>query len=379
MACEGLANNRGMSGEDLATAMITRLARPAILNVAAYSSARSLVASEDTVDHVYLDANELGDAFLTDGDFPPRVNRYPEPQPPALMRALGKLYGAPESHLCVGAGADAAIDAVIRIFCEAGQDGIVITPPTYGYYKVAAEIQGARVLEAPLKGPKWALDHAAIERCVGHGAKVVFVCSPNNPTAHIFPRSEILTLAKQLEGRAILVVDEAYGEFTAEPSVARDVDRYPGLVVLRTLSKAWGLAGLRVGTAIAHPSLINLMHKVRFPYPLSRLSAALATTVLSDEPLAFISRRVARVKAERDRLAAELATSPYVASVWPSETNFLLVKCQDHAALLAASREARVIVRDRSKEPGLEGVVRITVGSPDENTRLIHALRRGSL
>lgn len=352
------------------------LAREAVRVMAPYSSARSLAPGEESEKRAYLDANELSEAYLTEGLYPPEVNRYPEPQPPALMRALAKLYGTPTSHLCVGAGADAAIDALIRIFCEAHTGGIVITPPTYGYYKVAADIQGARVLEAPLQGPRWSLDHAAIARCVDQGAQVVFVCSPNNPTAHVFPRDEILALADRLEGRAILVVDEAYGEFTDELSLAGDVGKVPGLVVLRTLSKAWGLAGLRIGTAIAHPEIIGLMHKVRFPYPLSRLSATLAVSVLGDDPRPVIEGRVRSVRRERERLAALLRASPMVESLWPSETNFLLVKCRDHRGVLAAAREARVVVRDRSGDPLLKDAVRITVGSPEENDRLVQALTR---
>jgi histidinol-phosphate aminotransferase len=177
----------------------------------------------------------------------------------------------------------------------------------------------------------------------------------------------------------VLVVDEAYGEFSSEKSVAGDVTEYPGLVVLKTLSKAWGLAGLRIGTAIADETLISLMHKVRFPYPLSRLSTTVALTVLGDEPETIIGERVGRLRVERERLAAELHQSPLVAEVIPSQTNFILLRCADgtsHRAFLAAARAARVIVRDRSTEPGLELAVRVSVGSRVENDRLIQAVRR---
>lgn len=355
---------------------IFELARPNIVAMAPYSSARSLV-SEVGGDLAFLDANELGDDFLTPGVYPPRANRYPEPQPPELLAVLARLYGVEPSRLCVGAGADAAIDAVIRMFCDPGRDAIVITPPTYGYYKVAADIHGARVLEAPLKGAGWDLDEEAILQSVEAGGKVVFVCSPNNPTGHAFPRSKVLSLAARLVGRAVLVVDEAYGEFSRERGVAQEVADYPGLVVLKTLSKAWGLAGLRIGTAIAHESLIALMHKVRFPYPLSRLSTTAALTALGAEPEKTIEKRVVRVREERERLATGLRQSPLVAEVLPSETNFLLVRCNDenaHAEFLAAARKARVIVRDRGREKGLAASVRVSVGSPSENDRLIGAV-----
>jgi histidinol-phosphate aminotransferase len=355
---------------------ILQLARPNIVAMAPYSSARSLV-SEAGGELAYMDANELGDDFLTPGLYPPRANRYPEPQPPELLSVLGRLYGVEPSRLCVGAGADAAIDAVIRMFCDPGRDAIVITPPTYGYYKVAAEIHGARVLEAPLKGAGWDLDEEAILQSVEAGGKVVFVCSPNNPTGHAFPRSKVLSLAARLVGRAVLVVDEAYGEFSRERGVAQEVADYPGLVVLKTLSKAWGLAGLRIGTAIAHESLIALMHKVRFPYPLSRLSTMAALTALGAEPEKTIESRVVRVHEERERLSTGLLRSPLVAAVLPSQTNFLLVRCHGenaHSEFLAAARKARVIVRDRGREKGLAASVRVSVGSPSENDLLIGAV-----
>ena len=350
---------------------LASLAREAVVKLAPYSSARSLVGDES--DLIYLDANELGGFDGESAELLAR--RYPEPQPRALAAALASRYGVGTERLFMGAGADDAIEALIRVCCEARRDSILVTPPTYGYYQVAAAIQGAGVRRAPLVGRGFDLDERRILALAGSGAKLVFVCSPNNPTGNAFPPERLLELAKALIGRALLVVDEAYIEFSRFGSLAAKAGtEAPNLVVLRTLSKAYGLAGLRLGAAIAHPAVVELLHKVRAPYPISRPAAVAGAGALAALPPAAIASRVARVGQAREELAAALSQHALVQAVFPSEANFLLVETTDGDAFMARCRQGGVIVRDRRGEPGLAGCIRVSVGSPLENAALLRAL-----
>lgn len=359
---------------------IAALARPAIVAMRGYVSARSIVGAATA--KTYLDANELG------GDLDGKLNRYPEPQPHDVSRLLCDRLdlGDGGERLFIGAGVDDAIDALLRVFCEAGDDAIVITPPTYGYYAVAAAIQGAVVREAPL-GPATAerpfdLNEAEILRLVHddrHGrVKLVFVCSPNNPTGGGFDPGRLLELAAAIRGQALLVVDEAYIEFSARASLVPAAGRTaPNLVVLRTLSKAWGLAGVRLGVAVAAPEVVRLMHKVRAPYPIARPAAAAAVTALSELTPARLGERVLALGAERQRLVTALGALPLVTRVYPSEANFLLVEVRSVADFLERCTAAGVVVRDRSFEPGLARCIRISVGTAAENVALLAALGAG--
>jgi len=240
---------------------VLKLVRPDILALSAYSSARK----ESQGGRVWLDANENPE---TPSVHQPLLNRYPEPQPADLVAQLAALYGVRPAQCLVTRGSDEGIDLLLRTFCRAGQDAILITPPTYGMYIVAAGIQGARTVTVSLIREKnFALDAAAVLKAVTPDIKLVFFCSPNNPTGGLLDRAAVLSVVQTLATRAVVVIDEAYVDFSGQPSLAADIAANPNLVVLRTLSKAFGLAGARVGTTIADPAIIAVLQKVIAPYP----------------------------------------------------------------------------------------------------------------
>jgi histidinol-phosphate aminotransferase len=347
---------------------VLQLVRPDILALTAYSSARK----ESKGGRVWLDANENPE---TPSVHQPLLNRYPEPQPASLVGQLATLYGVAPTQVLVTRGSDEGIDLLLRTFCRAGQDSILITPPTYGMYVVAAGIQGARTFTVPLIREKnFALDAAAVLRTVTPGVKLVFICSPNNPTGGLLDRTAVLTLVRTLAGRSVVVVDEAYVDFSGQPSLAAEVAANPNLMVLRTLSKAYGLAGARVGTTIADPAVIAVLQKVIAPYPIPApvLSAALAA--LTPDGLAAARESVARLVAERARLALALAKLSAVRRVWPSDANYLLVEVADAPRTMAAGRAAGVVWRDRSKD--VPNCIRITVGTAEENNATLEVLSR---
>ena len=347
---------------------VLQLVRPDILALTAYSSARK----ESKGGRVWLDANENPE---TPSVHQPLLNRYPEPQPANLVAQLAALYGVASTQVLVTRGSDEGIDLLLRTFCRAGQDAILITPPTYGMYVVAAGIQGARTLTVPLVREKnFSLDAAAVLQAVTPDVKLVFLCSPNNPTGGLLNRAAVLSLVRSLTGRAVVVVDEAYVDFSGQPSLAAEIAANPNLVILRTLSKAYGLAGARVGTTIADPAVIAVLQKVIAPYPVPApvLSAALAA--LTPAGLAAARESVATIVTERTRLAAALAKLPAVKRVWPSDTNYLLVEVADAARTMAAGRAAGVVWRDRSKD--VTNCIRITVGTAEENNATLEVLSR---
>lgn len=345
------------------------LVRPEILALAPYSSARK----ESKGGKVWLDANENP---ATPHAGAPLLNRYPDPQPPELVARLAGLYGAAPESVLVTRGSDEGIDLLVRAFCRAGQDAIVITPPTYGMYVVAAGIQGAAVRTAPLVLEKdFAVDPAAVLAAVDASVKLVFLCSPNNPTGQNLARADVLRIVDALAGRAVVVVDEAYAEFSTSESLVTALPTRANLVVLRTLSKAFGLAGARVGVTLAAPEVIAVLQKILAPYPLPTPVIQAALAALTPEAIAAARRSATELVAGRQRLAAALRRLPYVRQVWPSDTNFLLVAVTDSARLMQLCRTAGLIIRDRSKD--VPNTVRITIGSPTELDFALEVLARG--
>lgn len=342
-------------------------ARPDIRSLSAYSHA----SWEPSL--VRMHANELpwrveGDASLAG------LNRYPEPQPPALVEGLARLYGVQAAQVLVGRGSDEAIDILLRVFCRAGVDNIIICPPTFGMFGVAARIQGAEVRAVPLRAASgFALDSAAVLARVDANTKLVFVCTPNNPTANAVPPEQLLALAGALYPGTLLVVDEAYIDFAQVGSLAPRLAEVPNLAILRTLSKAHGLAGARVGALLAHPSIIQLARKVIHPYAITELTVEAVTPLLDDAAVARTRERIAGLLAERKRLAAGLENSAMIEKVWPSDANFLLVDCVDADAVLARARGAGLLIRD-VRQPGLPRALRISVGTPEQNDRLLASL-----
>jgi histidinol-phosphate aminotransferase len=347
---------------------LLELVRPELRAFAGYSSARK----EAGGGRVMLNANESpwpvpGDAL--------GLNRYPEPQPAALRQRLAALYGVEPERLLVGRGSDEAIDLLVRALCRAGQDAVLISPPTFGMYAVAAAVQGAALRTLPLQaGDGFALDADALLAAVDDSVRLVFVCSPNNPTGAQVPLPVIERLATALAARALLVVDEAYGEFAPGPDALSLVRRYPGLAVLRTLSKAYGLAGARIGTLIAEPTLIGVLASIMAPYPLPTPSVDAALAALTPAAVQLARSRIALLCEERARLTQALAALPQVREVYRSDANFLLTRFDDSAAAYRRALEAGVVLRDQSRQPGLEGCLRISIGTPEQNDRLLAVL-----
>ena len=348
---------------------LTDIARPEIRALKAYEHA----LWEPGL--IRLHANELpwraqGDSSIAG------LNRYPEPHPHQLSAALAGFYGVAPAMLLAGRGSDELIDLLIRSYCRAGQDKVVICAPTFGMYAVAARIQGAPLVEVPLQADRgWRFDPQALRQRCDPAVRLIFLCSPNNPTGNRLDAEAILELARELEGRALVVVDEAYVEFAAAASLIGSVIERPGLVLLRTLSKAHGLAGARCGALIGHTDVVALLRKVIQPYALTQ--PTIEAVFRSLEPSAVDQARahVATLKAERARVAAALGESAGVLRVWPSEANFLLVEFKDAAAALQRAHAAGLLVRDLRTTPGLARALRISIGSPEQNDRLLASLQ----
>jgi histidinol-phosphate aminotransferase len=348
---------------------VTQLARPEIVALKAYEHA----VWEPQLERLH--ANELPWRSFADESVA-GLNRYPEPQPRALVQRLASLYGVAAESVLVGRGSDEGIDLLVRGFCRAGQDSVVICPPTFGMYSVAARIQGADVVTVPLRAEAdFALDERAVlDKCTPN-VKLVFLCSPNNPTGNLLSEDAIVSLTRALEGRAVVVVDEAYIEFSGARSLARRIPDLPHLAVLRTLSKAYALAGARCGTLIADPEVVQLLRKVIPPYAIAQLSMETVLKVLEPAQLAVSTERLGILVAERARMLAAFAKLPSITRVWPSAANFVLAEFADPALALARTRGAHFLIRDVRGHPALGRCLRITVGSPEQNDRLLEALR----
>jgi histidinol-phosphate aminotransferase len=323
-----------------------------------------------------LHANELPWSPLSCTDGAPR-HHYPEPQPAELVEAMAGYYGVAADQILLGRGSDEGIDLLTRAFCRAERDAVMVCPPTFGMYAVAATIQGAGVVSVPLL-PDFQLDLPAICSALQGSAaapiKLVWLCSPNNPTGNSLQRSDIAAVIDAARGRAVVVVDEAYAEFSSEPSWILSLPKNPHLVVLRTLSKAHGLAGLRVGAVIGHRAIIQLLRKIIPPYALPTDSVRLATIAMEGAALAVTRERVGLLSRERERLRSALSSSTWLTRIWPSAANFLLVEARDGRAVLERLAGVGLIVRDFRGKSGLGEAIRITVGTPDQNDRIIRSL-----
>jgi len=350
---------------------LTEIARPEIRALRAYEHA----VWEPGL--VRLNANELPWRVSADVS-EAGLNRYPEPHPHALTAALAEFYAVPARCVLAARGSDEAIDLLIRSYCRAGQDAVLVCPPTFGMYSVAARIQGAAVIEQPLtREAHWGLDASALQgmaKSPPPGLRLLFLCSPNNPTGNRLDNELILALARAFEGHALVVVDEAYVEFAQAPSLLARIADTPGLVVLRTLSKAHGLAGARCGVAIAHEDVIALLRKVIQPYAVTQLSIEAVMAALTPGARELTAERIATLAHERTRVAATLGTLPCVRRVWPSEANFLLVEFEDAGKALARAHEARLLLRDFRGARVLGEALRISLGTPAQNDQLLASL-----
>ena len=343
------------------------LARPELRTLQPYSSARM----EASGGQIMLNANES--AWEPTGDAGAGCNRYPDPQPQPLLQALATLYGVQPEQLFVGRGSDEAIDLLVRAFCRAGQDAIVIQPPTFGMYAVCARIQNAAVIEAPL-AEDFSLDIPALLAAVTPAVKLVFLCTPNNPSGKSMSCADIEQVAQALAGKALLVVDEAYIEFSDQASAIGLIGRYEHVAVLRTLSKAWALAGARIGSLVANPEVIALIRRIMPPYPLPLPCVTAALGALSLSGQAAARAHIAIVREQRAFLRRSLVALPGVREVLPSDANFLAVRFDDAAAVYQRLLQAGIVVRDVRRYPRLQDALRITVGTPDENAKVLAIL-----
>ncbi len=306
------------------------------------------------------------------------LNRYPEPQPRELITRLAELYEVAPERILVTRGSDDAVDVLVRGFCAAGRDAVMTFPPTFGMYRVAARVQGAGVMEVPLeRGHRFDLGAGTVLAAWRPAAKLVFLCSPNNPTGNVLDEGVIPKLCDALEGRAIVAVDEAYIEF-AGPSATGLLERFSNLVILRTLSKAYALAGARCGVLLGEPELVDFLRRLLPPYPLPSLSVEAALAALEPDRLEVARHRIALLRRAREALEKALQPLPQVRRVWPSAANFLLVETDGVAGFVARCRAGRILVRDFPGEACLEDCVRITVGNEAQNRRLVTLLEAGT-
>lgn len=339
---------------------LNKIVRPNILKLEPYSSARDEYQGDAAV---LLDANE--------SPYGNGLNRYPDPYQRELKVAIAPSKGVRDNQIFLGNGSDEAIDLLFRIFCEPGVDNVIVNPPTYGMYKVSADINNVQVKEVSLT-QDYQLNVPAIIDATDDNTKLIFICSPNNPTGNDIEWKDIMVLADNFDG--IVIVDEAYIDFSSAPSTTRLVDEYPNLVVLQTFSKAWGLAGIRLGMAIASPQIIRLFNKVKPPYNVDTFSQRMALQAVQEPTVKM--EYVGKILALRAEVEQALQDIDEVLEIKPSSANFLLVKVRSPKLLYNFLANLNIIVRNRSNVPGCEGCLRITIGSEEQNGLLLAAIRK---
>lgn len=341
---------------------LNELLRENIRNLTPYSSARDEFKGEASV---FLDANEnsLGSPLTK------WYNRYPDPLQWKIKEKLSEIKQVPATQIFLGNGSDECIDVIIRAIGEPGVDNIIICPPTYGMYQVSADINNVKVKKVPLT-PAFQLDLPAIEAAIDDNTKAIFLCSPNNPTGNSLIKEDVEAILNNYFG--LVVMDEAYINFSRHRSFIQELKDYPQLVILQTLSKAWGLAALRVGMAFASEEIIQVMNKVKPPYNINQASQDLVLTAL--EEVGQVNDMIRLLVSERERLNVALRNLETVLDIYPSDANFLLVKVKDAKGLYNALLTEGIVVRDRSSVTLCEGCLRITVGTEKENDRLLEAI-----
>jgi histidinol-phosphate aminotransferase len=342
---------------------ITRLMRPNILELEPYQSAR-----ESIQQGTLLDANENPYDIEKDGV---KLNRYPDPHQRCLREALGRYLGVESDQVLAGVGSDEILDWILKVFCQPGKDQIAVAEPTYGMYRVMGDIFGVTSFRFPLDR-QWQFRCEPFLESVPPEVKVLFLCSPNNPTGNLLEAEEILQVARQW--KKIVVVDEAYVEFSEEPSLVRELHSAPNLILLRTLSKAFGRAGIRLGYAAASREIIGHFLKVKAPYNLSSLTMEMGCEVLAETDRSFAQVREIRI--ERERVAERLRGMDQIEEVFPSQANFLLFRCPEASLVYDQLLKKGIIVRDRSALENLENCIRVSIGTPQENDLFLGELQR---
>jgi histidinol-phosphate aminotransferase len=342
---------------------INNILRENIKRLVPYSSARDEYQGEASV---FLDANE--NAFGS--PLAQQFNRYPDPLQYEVKKRLTAIKGVPPRNIFIGNGSDEAIDILFRSFCNPGVDNVIIVPPTYGMYQVSANINDVEARKVLLT-EDYQLNLEGIAEAIDEHTKLIFICSPNNPTGNSINREDVETLLANFNG--LVIVDEAYINFSRQKTFIQELTEYANLVVLQTLSKAWGLAGLRVGMAFASEEIIEIMNKVKPPYNVNEASQQLALEALSN--IDQVNNWIKETLVQRDRLVLELKLFDFVLDIYPSDANFILVKTTDANRIYDFLVDKGIIIRNRSKVELCEGCLRITVGTPDENTILLQTLQ----
>ncbi|QEC70332.1 histidinol-phosphate transaminase [Panacibacter ginsenosidivorans] len=342
---------------------LNNLVRENIKKLVPYSSARDEFSGDAKV---FLDANEnsLGSPL------PKWYNRYPDPHQQKVKEAISKIKGVPAEHIFLGNGSDECIDLLFRSFCNPGKDNVVICPPTYGMYEVSANINDVEVRKALLTDD-FQLDLIHLENLIDANTKIAWICSPNNPTGNSLNRNDIEMLSNNFDG--LVVIDEAYINFSKQRSFVQELTEYPNLVVMQTFSKAWGLAALRLGMAFASTEIINILNKVKPPYNINQATQELALKAM--EEVAQVNDMIHHLVDMRDALSEVFEQIPTVEKVYPSDANFILVKIKDARKLYVFLLTKGIVVRDRSNVKLCDDCLRITIGTEEENTALVDAIQ----
>lgn len=341
---------------------LDKLVRENIRELLPYSSARK---EFNEAAEVWLDANENSFGSPLPNDY----NRYPDPLQTSIKEKLSGSLGVHSEEIFVGNGSDEAIDLLFRIFCRPGVDNVLICPPTYGMYEVSANINDVAVKRVDLTS-EFQLDANSLKNAVDENTKLIFICSPNNPTGNLMDREAILDIVKAFHG--VVVVDEAYIHFSGALSLVAEIGMLPNLVVLQTFSKAWGLAGLRIGLAFANKQIVDLFNKIKPPYNVGQIAQEMILDALENE--AAMTETVAAIISEREKVNAALKTFPFVLAIYASDANFLLAKTIDADDIYQFLLREKIVVRNRGNIQLCEGCIRITIGTTDENAKFITAL-----
>lgn len=337
------------------------LVRPNVWALKPYSCARDEFKGREA--HVFLDANE--------SPFNGPFNRYPDPLQEKLKARIAPMKRVPASQIFLGNGSDEAIDLVYRVFCTPGRDNVVAIAPTYGMYQVCADINDVEY-RSVLLTKQYQLDADALLQATDDNTKVIWLCSPNNPTGNDLQRDAVLRIINEFQG--IVVVDEAYGEFSSLTPLRHEINKYPNLIVLNTFSKAWASAGIRLGMAFASEEIIQLFNKVKYPYNVNILTQQKALEVLSDETR--LRQWIQQIKDERNTLLHALFELPICRGLFPTASNFVLMRVDDANAIYNYLIDCGIVVRNRTRVQLCEGCLRITVGTRQENNELLSALRK---
>lgn len=343
---------------------LEKLVRENIKRLKPYSSARKEFSG---VANIFLDANENGYGSPIETNY----HRYPDPLQFEIKKTVALWNEVKIEEIFIGNGSDEAIDLLFRIFCEPKKDNILICPPTYGMYEVSADINDIEIRRANLT-QDFQLDFAEINRQIDENTKLIFFCSPNNPTGNSLNRAEILEFTKNFNG--IVVIDEAYIHFSSEKPFVEEIKNFPNLVVMRTFSKAWGLAGLRVGLAFANEEIIRFFNNVKPPYNVSQIAQETILTAL--ENFETVEKNIGFIILEREKLTTKMAEFSFVNKIYPTDANFILVKTEDANSIYNFLLDETIVVRNRNSVELCEGCLRITVGTPTENAKLLESLEK---